>query len=367
MTQKKIDYRFKILYAVGIFMVVSGHCEGGSISLLYNWFPSGGLHLALFAFCSGYFYKRTEEEQVWSFIKKKFKTLIIPMYLYNFAYAFLIVILSVKEFTIGGNVTLKKLFLEPILNGHQFEYNMGGWFVVPLFLVQVSYLLLRKGGRTCRAEIPEWVYFLFCQLLGILGMYMAWNVCEGEIWMPLLRTLYFLPFYSMGVFYKNTLEAYDRVPGIWYFSFIFLAKLIIVWIYGKMPAYTVSWFTDFMDGPVLPFVVGFLGIAFWLRIARILEPVIGRNPYVNLLADHTYSIMIHQFLGFMLVKTVFAAFSRLTVYCRDFDWESYKSDIYYCYLPEGIEHIKILYLTAGLVLPILIQKGIDRIKGKDLY
>ena len=39
----QIDYRFKILYAVGILMVLCGHCEGGGISLsLADWFPYAG-------------------------------------------------------------------------------------------------------------------------------------------------------------------------------------------------------------------------------------------------------------------------------------------------------------------------------------
>ena len=33
MNKKKIDYRFKILYAVAILMVVAGHCDGGGITL----------------------------------------------------------------------------------------------------------------------------------------------------------------------------------------------------------------------------------------------------------------------------------------------------------------------------------------------
>ena len=57
MNKKKIDYRFKILYAVAILMVVAGHCDGGGISLDFaQWFPYEGIHLALFTFCSGYFF-----------------------------------------------------------------------------------------------------------------------------------------------------------------------------------------------------------------------------------------------------------------------------------------------------------------------
>ena len=67
----QIDYRFKILYAVGILMVLCGHCEGGGISLsLADWFPYAGLHVALFVFCSGYFYKTEAEENVPGYVEK---------------------------------------------------------------------------------------------------------------------------------------------------------------------------------------------------------------------------------------------------------------------------------------------------------
>lgn len=36
---KSIDYRFKILYAVGMIMVICGHTRGGGISLFSEWFP----------------------------------------------------------------------------------------------------------------------------------------------------------------------------------------------------------------------------------------------------------------------------------------------------------------------------------------
>lgn len=59
----QIDYRFKILYAVGILMVLCGHCEGGGISLsLADWFPYAGLHVALFVFCSGYFTRQRQKK-----------------------------------------------------------------------------------------------------------------------------------------------------------------------------------------------------------------------------------------------------------------------------------------------------------------
>lgn len=60
-TQKYVDYRFKILYALGMVLVVMGH-GAYPTSLLTEWFPAYSFHLGLFAFCSGYFYKPKVEE-----------------------------------------------------------------------------------------------------------------------------------------------------------------------------------------------------------------------------------------------------------------------------------------------------------------
>ena len=53
---RKTDYRFKLLYAFAIIMVVLDHADGGGIALKTDWYLYGGLPLPLFIFCSGYFY-----------------------------------------------------------------------------------------------------------------------------------------------------------------------------------------------------------------------------------------------------------------------------------------------------------------------
>ena len=96
---KKIDYRFKIIYTVAITMIVAGHCGGGGIDFTFSgWFPYYELHLALFLFSSGYFYKKTAENNVGNYIFKKIKTLIIPLYIYNFFYGLIVQLLDLRIF-----------------------------------------------------------------------------------------------------------------------------------------------------------------------------------------------------------------------------------------------------------------------------
>lgn len=364
---KKIDYRFKILYAVGIIMVCCGHTAGGGISIISDWFPYGGMHLTLFVFASGYFYKASSEEHPGQYIIKKIKTLLVPLYIYNLVYGIIVQLLRLRGFEIGGDFNLTNLIIAPITNGHQFAYNMGGWFVAPLFMVEIYNVILRKLVHKINRNVSESLFFMINIILGIIGIYLA---CRGHLsgwWLVLVRMLYFVPFYGLGTFYRQVLEEYDRkIPSFWYFGAIFLMKLIIVCYFGKMLSYTPSWCDDFTEGPIIPIINGFLGIAFWMRVATILEPVIGRSKWVNMIADSTYSIMMNQFLGYMAVKTIYAWISKIYSGFGDFDWVSYKTNIWWYYMPKGLEYTLIIYVVGGIAFSVVVQKLIDAIKNRKI-
>ncbi|MBO4323992.1 MAG: acyltransferase [Lachnospiraceae bacterium] len=361
---KNIDYRFKLLYAIGMIMIVCGHIPGGVISILSDWFPYGGAHLALFIFASGYFYKSSNEDTVFKYIFKKIRTLIIPLYLYTVAYALLVQASHLKGFQMGGDFTFENIVIAPLNHGHQFIYNMGGWFIAPLFMVEVFNVLMRKVLKWIRKDFSEWGFFVISIALGITGNQLA---CWGYIndwWLALVRMLYFIPFYALGILYRNKLEKVDcRIPSFWYFAVVFALKLALVYHLGKMPSYTPSWCHDFTEGPLVPILTGYLFIALWFRIVTILEPVVGRSRWVNAIADNTYSIMMNQFVGFMIMKTVFALMSKCYAGFADFNWQSYKTDIFWYYVPKGLSYTTMVYVVAGLAFPILFQLLLNKLVG----
>ncbi|MGO5290970.1 hypothetical protein ACTQ1N_02140 [Porcincola sp. LCP21S3_C12] len=364
--KKEIDYRFKILYAVAMIMVCCGHTNGGGISILSDWFPYGGVHLSIFVFASGYFYKNSSERHIGKYILKKVKTLLVPLYVYNLAYGIIVQVLRRNGFEMGGEINFTNLVIAPIKNGHQFIYNMGGWFIVPLFMVEVYNILIQKLIHKINTskEISTTVFFTTSIILGLIGNQLACLNYLSGWWLVLVRMLYFVPFWGLGIFYHQVLEKYDhKVPSIWYFAVIFIIKLIIVYYYGKMPVYTPSWCNNFTEGPIMPIINGFLGIALWMRIATILEPVIGKSKWINVIADNTYSIMMNQFLGFMIVKTLYALLSRIYVGFSDFDWVNYRTNIWWYYTPKGLNYTLIIYVVVGITLSVLFQKVIDQIKS----
>lgn len=365
MGNKKIDYRFKIIYAIGIVMVVASHCSGGGISLFYDWFSFESFGLALFVFASGYFYNRDSENKSIKYIIKKAKHLLLPVYLWNIFYALLVYVLSYKGFTIGGKITLEKILISPITSGHQFIYNMGGWFVIPLFMIQVYNVSFRKICSKIVKNINEYFYFIINILLGMIGIYLASEGFNTGWWLVLIRMLVFVPFFGLGILYKSKLEKYDTMQSIWYFSIVFSIKLLIFLILKRTSVgYTYSWCNNFVDGPIIPIIVGFLGIAFWIRVSKLLEPIMKENKYISLIADNSYSIMINQFAGFMTVKTVIALLNKIFGICNSFNFVSYKTNIWYYYIPYKINQFRIVYLVAGIVVPIIMSFVIKNILKK---
>ena len=300
------------------------------------------------------------------YIAKKFLSLIVPVYLWNFFYAIVTNMMGRFGFAMGGGgkITFYKLFVAPINNGHQFSFNVGGWFVVPLFMICVFTVLVRipfSRVSGAKKEIP--MFLIYCSA-GVLGVTLSINGYNTGWWLVLDRMLFFMPFYALGTLYNRVLEKHDKLPSAAYFTIVLALQFALIIYIGRLPRYTPSWCNNYIDGPVIPFIAGFLGIAFWLRVSRVLEPSLGKNRLVNLIANNTYSIMIHQLFSFMLVKFAFAALAASTSLCGSFDWEKFKKSTYYLYLPFGQTQARLLYLAAGVMIPVLIGQGVKAAKRK---
>lgn len=362
-SNQKENYTFKLLYVIGTILVISGHLSNGGLNLLYDWFPPYAFHIGLFVFASGYFFRINNSLK--EFVLRKIKTLIIPLFLWNLFYGIFVFILRYAGFEIGNELSFKNLFIMPIMDGHQFQYNMPGWFVIPLFAVHIYHAVLVTILEKIKKNTSAYIYFAIGMLLGISGVYLASKGFNTGIWLPIVRSLYFIPFYEAGVLYRSKLEVKDSLGSFFYFTIIFAIQLSIILIYQKTPDYSQSWCSNFIDGPVLPFVVGFLGIAFWLRVCKIMGPAIGHSKYILLIANNTFSIMINQFASFMIIKSVFAAGKYMFGWFSDFDMISFKTDIWYFYLPRGMEQFKLVYLAVGIIIPVLVQLLINKLKNMN--
>lgn len=240
-------------------------------------------------------------------------------------------------------------------------YDLGGWFVIPLFLIQVFNVLFRKMIKKISIRINEYFIFTFYLVLGLIGVYLGEIEYNKGIWLVLDRFLRILPLYGLGILYKKKLEKIDKLPSILYFSFLLFAQLIIITFNGgKQITVVLEDCRPVYRFLLTPYIVSFMGIAFWLRISNVLLPVIKDSKLIKIVCDNAYSIMINQYAGFMLIKTIWALMSKYTNFNLGFDMAQYKGNINYFYNPNN--QFAITYLIAGIVVPIIMQLVINKIK-----
>ena len=373
--ETKINYDFKLLYFFGLVLVVIGHVSFGIdscanvVSPFTSWIYT--FHLGIFAFASGYFFKDESADKPHLYILKKAKRLLLPLFIYNLIYGLFTLALRQGDFTMGKAFNLYNLFVEPFISGHQFDFNLGGWFIIPFFMVEVFVCLLRFCFRKIRNNWTEIGLFIFSVLLGILGIELAMRGYNTGGFLTLTKFLYWIPFFSLGIFYNRFLEKYDKkCPTIVYFAAIALIEVVMICYFKGVPDLHQAFMQGFESiGSVATLVFAFTGLALWLRIAKLLGPIFGKSKLVNLVADNAYSITINQLLGFFILNSIYFGFSKFIpafsnfVYAGEFSYTSY---VYYVYLINDQWISGIIYVIFGLGVPVAIGEGIKFVKRKSL-
>ena len=349
---EKVNLQFRILYAFGILFVVIGHAGSRTLNFMTDWFPYSLFHLGLFAFASGYFFNSEKAKNTpISYFIHKFKSLMIPLYLWNFIYGAITFFLSKFGFTFVGQISFSTLFLFPILNGHQFGLNLGSWFITPLFMCHMYAILLR---RIFRKVENNFIFAILGIIIGIVGIKLAQHEFRIDWFLVLTRFMYFVPFYEVGILYRSNLEKKDTLRNWKYFSLIFSGQLIIIFLLKKVPVCTPSWCT-FPYPASATLIGGFLAISFWLRISRILVPVIGDSAAVALIGGNTFSIMMHHLFGSLCLNTIFAVLHKFFGLCNSFNWQQYKQNVFYVFLPHKLGQMSILYIVVGIGVSLCIN------------
>ncbi len=274
-----------VLMAFGIIFVVLGH--KGGIGLFSDWFPYYSFHMPLFMFVAGYLFKEDYVNCVKDYVVKKFKHLMIPYYAWNLVYGLLVAFLKYCDIVkFGAKLNFYNLFVMPFVHGHQFSLNVAMWFVPQLFAIQVLYILFRKAKSLIKKFDNEWLWLVI--FLG-LGLTSVWLVNHGYITNHqrrfLFRTLFFLPFFHFGYLYRIKLEVKDKLDSLIYFGIIFVVQFALMKGYGKITFNAIM--NNYPSKIILPYLTSITGIMFWLRVSKLLTPVLAKSKYIRYLGENT--------------------------------------------------------------------------------
>lgn len=358
-TGANLNMQFAVLSVLGMFFVVDGHLNNSYLDI-GGLFPYYSFHMPLFVFISGYFFRPGSEDRLTAYGKKKAVRLLGPYLVYNLVYGILTQFLHTAGFQFGGSFSLHNLFIEPFITGHQFEYNLAAWFVPALFLVEMANVLLRRIFK--KAVKNEYAVTALYMVIGIGGISLSLSGRYQQGWLTLVRMMFLLPCYQWGTLYRQKLEEKDRLPGIWYFGILLAVQLLLA-VRGQALIYSVAFCNGF-TGYLLPYISAFTGIAFWLRVSRILGNALKDSAVIRYFGSHTFAVMMHHIMALMVLKTLFAAAAKYTPLFVGFSFEQYKADLWYCYFPKDLPQFRVFYLIWAIALPLVFQFILDRVRQR---
>lgn len=374
----------RILTALGIIFIVCGHLSN-EIFTVGGLFPYYSFHVFIFLFVSGYFYDSKSEDHPLEYIFHKIKTLLVPYFVYNLIYGIISTALDYKGIYLGSGISLRNLFLEPFLGGHQFGLNSPAWFVPALFAVLLINLLGRKivysvlsigVKKKCRG-ITDIIMTVGSLAIGILTIYLAIGGHVYDYWKTPGRFLIMLPGVQFGICYREYIEGWlrklkEKIGDIKYY--VILLILILVPQYfmsfrmGNL-SFGVVWCSNFANGPFVPYITVITGISFWLLISKILASISEKTNCLNWLlwvGRSSYHIMTNHFLVLLLINSLCMLFQNGFGVDLAFNFESFAHDFTYQCLYAGYHGTRLINVFLCVLLPTLVYKVVSqKITQKD--
>lgn len=283
--KKRITW-IDVLKGLGMILVMFAHASLPSEIRKYIY----TFHLPLFFCITGFLFSTKKYDNVTQFLKAKFKSLLIPYFIFSlFNYVFYLVFSRFAN-TVAENKL--KPFLGIFIGIRGTEWTMCNgtlWFVLTLFVCEVLlYFIIRLTKNNNRKIIAVLILFAIvgCLYNKYIGIKLVWNIDVALI---------AITFVGMGYVIKK-LDILNKIDKIIYFI-IFMGLNLI---FGSLNTEVNMFYSTY--GNYLYFylaaITGTIGIVIIckkIKKSKILE-FIGQNTFVYL--------AIHQYIIFNVLNKI---------------------------------------------------------------
>ena len=292
-----------ILRAIAIILVVLGHNYPiPGATWLETYFPMAPYRLALFLFASGYFFKDLTWKDYPSFFWRKTKGLAVPLLGWNVVYAGIASILVWRNLvdylpSLHEIWSLKLLFVEPFVSGHQYILNLATWFVGMLYTALLVYGVINILFHNKYADHILLIIYAFIAIAGL--SHTSLLQCNHYWYLP-LHMSYALFFIHFGKYYRRYIEPYIEHVSSWILiPACLLFSYLSVRIGGEVP-YSLAWM-KYGGHIILPLFMAISGILLWMRLTRIIETYIPPNKLEQVISKATWDIMTHHLFAKLII------------------------------------------------------------------
>ncbi|MCB6543568.1 acyltransferase family protein [Desulfovibrio desulfuricans] len=353
--------QFEILLVLAISFVVMGHAWVDIGTLQYV-FPYDSFHMPLFMFISGYFFnKKYIENGTLNFVKKQILTLLIPFFVLNLLYGIIAVFLWKIYYVnwVSGHDFINKVFIRPFTYGNTFfGLNDATWYILMFFEVKIADHLLKKF--LYKYKIQDIAVLIIYLVVSAFAVTYSRSTDKLPVEFSIIRILYMLFWYQTGYIYKQYVEKHDTLNNFTFFSVVIFFQFCIKIYSGDERMTAGIWNATFDQNAFITILAATNGIAFFLRLSRILVPL--HNTCITYISKHTFSIMANHMLGFFLLNII------LLKTCHywgigNFDMVSFKNSLWYRYLPCDLNSFRVVFVLWGMIFSLLLALLYEKIKN----
>lgn len=357
--KNKRELFWDIIKGIGIISIVIGHVVSWETPRFFVYM----YHLAIFYFVSAYFYN---EKKYGDNPTRNFAERFTPNWLRYVFYSIILMLLHnifVKyNFLAPGTGVYSKIeeIIPPVLNTLVFfgsELFAGAmWFVPTLIYALTIFGIIVYWSRKIsnivqderKKKIIKYIFIIILSIMsGMVGVFL--NTRKLELIYNLHTSFLILPICAVGYFlreYKNIIKvikkSYVAIPTV-----IVTAAIILYAIIKK--GYQIELSDERIINVYMFYIITFIGIAFCLSLAAIIEKVPILNKVTALLGKHSFAIMALHFASVKLVDVIYSKIINETNPVIISKWVvSYPEKLWWIYIIVGC--------TLPLVFSVLMEK-----------
>lgn len=247
-------------------------------------------HMPLFFFLSGIVFKE-HFKSVWSVIKKSFKTIMIPYFMFA---ALTYFFWFIKEPTTHNtlNEFLKQLYGILYGNGNNgyLYFNVALWFLPCLFAVRVGFAVLMKISTRTKVLIPVLLGF------SVLGVLLATYFPTFKLPLGIETATSALVFFGAGFLAKRYRNVFALLQskGLLVFVIGLLVMGVLATINYTLHGSQVDMRMNRINDYLLFYTAAFAGILSWTTFSM----MIGKSYILEYIGKHTLVLFVWHYLLF---------------------------------------------------------------------
>lgn len=293
-----------ICKGIGIISIVVGHASWdlpiGNINI-----PIGPFvylyHLAIFFFCSGYLYKK--EENDWGlFLKKKVKALYIPFVKYSILFLLFRNLFLDWGILEGERTTVGSLVIS-VTNIITFnslgEFLSAFWFLPVMFITVLIYAtIFIWTKKRIKSPYSDIVRFIICFVIGCVGVVVTEKQYGLLYNMQISYIMVFVV--EVGYIYNKYEWCVKKYVGIW--SAIICGLILMMILRADIGIVELSKFMVINKYAFYP--VTLVGIIFCISLSVAIDKTQKIGNVFSYIGRNSFDIMALHFLSFKIIDYV---------------------------------------------------------------